>query len=274
MACEVKILCDSIAPNGVRLTTWELKYWRAIHAELLTHRQFSKNSGSSRAIPTAKLIQQIINDPAGPVSWGVNKAGMQAGGEMAGWRRKAAISIFMNLRWVAILAAWTLNKLGVHKQIVNRVLEPWMYITVVLSSTKWENFYNLRCHKDAQPEIQELAYKIRDLHQANKPTLNAFWHLPYITTAEAVAFNWDIKPLRKISVARCARVSYLTHGANKVDYEKDFKLHDQLAVSGHWSPFEHVATPLDSADKTSGNFHGWKQYREIAEMRTKLELVP
>jgi hypothetical protein len=154
-------------------------------------------------------------------------------------------------------------KLNLHKQIVNRIVEPWMWMTVICSATDYDNFFSLRCHPDAQPEIQKLAYMMRYAYENHEPTLLncGEWHMPFIQDDE---FNLDDETKRKISVARCARVSYLTHQGNR-DIDKDLELYDRLingSGKGHWSPFEHVAMATDSG-KSSGNFHGWLQYRKF-----------
>lgn len=264
MAYEVKILADSVGPNGVRLTTWQLTYPRFVHAELMTHRLFSRNSASSRAIPTKKLMDQICRDPALPVWWGKNQAGMQAREQFSkGSFRLAVIKfVWLKLRWIALLAAWMLTKLCLHKQIANRILEPWMFITVIVSATEWSNFFKLRCHPDAQPEIGFIAKWMQKEYGTSAPRqLQAGdWHLPFID--EPVGDSFDS---RKISTARIARVSYLTHDGKR-DLNKDIELHDMLSRSNHWSPFEHVAQAKGKWDLTwSGNFRGWTQYREMMD---------
>lgn len=267
MPYVAKILADSVGPNGVRLTTWELTYARFSHSQLLTHRLFSRNSASSRAIPTRKLMRQILRDPALPIFWGKNQSGMQARGELAGWRRWLAMQVWLKFRFVALAAAWTLYGLGLHKQLANRLLEPWMFITVIVTATEWRNWYRLRCHDDAQPEIQWLAQEMRRLHNESVPTrLEAGeWHLPLIHPGDKFEARFGWYKVQKIAVARCARVSYLTH-ANRRDYDEDVVLHDRLAKSGHWSPFEHVAQAQEENEvRWSGNFQGWTQYRELMD---------
>ena len=156
MTCTVKIIEDSLT-NGSRLTTYQLRYWRAIHAELMTHRVFSRNASSSRAIPVMKMLRQVWDDPAGPVHWGANQAGMQAHAELDGLRRKLSQAIWKWSGRAMCVAAWSMTKIGLHKQVANRLLEPWQYINVVLTATEFDNWFDLRDHPDAQPEIQELA---------------------------------------------------------------------------------------------------------------------
>lgn len=260
MAYEVKILRDSIAPNGKRLTTWELTYPRFVHAELMTHRLFSRNSASSRAIPIEKLIARVMEDPAMPVFWGKNQTGMQAAVELGEDERHLAKYRWLQARDEAVKHVKTLQAIGVHKQIANRLIEPWMWITVIVSATEFENWFHLRDHKDAQPELREVAARMQALYRAESPTPVPIggWHLPL------TGFPGDevlpLNDLIRVSIGRCARVSYLTHDGQR-DPEADIQLCDRLAKSGHWSPFEHAAQAMDSPEP-SGNFIGWRQFRK------------
>ena len=158
MTCEVKVIEDSINPyNKVRLTTLQLRYWRAIHGEFMTHRVFSRNASSSRAIPIKKFISQVWNDPAMPVHWGKNQAGMKARSELTPLQIKLCKFIWISASKVACIFAYLLSLVGLHKQIGNRILEPWQYISVIVTATEWDNWFELRNHPDAQPDIQELA---------------------------------------------------------------------------------------------------------------------
>ncbi len=266
---SVKILADSISPAKTRLTTWELTYPRMVHAEVMTHRLFSRNAASSRAIPIEKMIQRVIDDPAMPVWWGKNQPGMQAVAELDSDHRKAAEKSWLMARDWAVDAARKLADLGVHKQITNRVIEPWMHITVILSGTNFDNFWHLRDTwpvgqppGPAQPEFAFLVREMRMLYDSNVPVpkKHGEWHLPLIQEDES---SIDIKDLIKISVGRCARVSYLTHDGKR-DIKKDIELHDKLLKDGHFSPFEHCAEArLEKA--WWGNFCGFMQYRKTIE---------
>ena len=278
MAYKVKILADSIGDNGVRLTTWELTYPRFVHAELMTHRLFSRNSASSRAIPTKKLMRQIRRDPAMPVWWGKNQSGMQAREELTGWRLALARRVWLMARWGALFAAWSLTKIGLHKQIANRLLEPWMFITVIVTATEWDNWFRLRCHPDAQPEIgwvaKEMKRQYEDPNQIPRVLSPGEWHLPLIDFDDELKVVYPDRDsyFCKVSAGRCARVSYLTHDGKR-DGAEDVKLADKLMESGHWSPFEHVAQALPerfrdgafSNHSWSGNLRGWAQYRESVD---------
>lgn len=264
-----KVIEDSIAENGVRLTTLQLCYPRFIHAEFMTHRVFSRNASSSRAIPVAKMIEQVRNDPAMPIHWGKNQAGMQANEELAPMAQESARQLWMQAARDAASVAQVMADVGLHKQVANRILEPYQYMHVIVTATEWENFFELRNHPDAQPEIHALAKVMHFALAESRPVQRQEndWHLPYVTRAERVAFNNDLDLLLKLSAARCARVSYLTHDGQTPSVEKDVALYDRLVGSKplHASPIEHQATPLPEADMWSGNFRGWLQNRKIVE---------
>lgn len=271
---EAKIVADSKSPSGIRLTTFEFTYPRFIHSELMTHRAFSRNAASSRAIPVKKTLQRIWSNPAAPVHWGTNQAGMQASAELHGWRRWLAMKIWKLSSVSDVIFAWLLMKVGLHKQVANRVLEPAMHITTIVTSDQFglANFFHQRNHKDAQPEFAALAHKAWILYNTNEPELLKVgeWHLPYITNADRIEVKYyrglkeeeRIPALKAISVGRCARVSYLNHNGIR-RLQDDIDLHDKLKGSnpGHWSPFEHVAQAT-FLPQASGNFRGWKQYRK------------
>lgn len=262
-----KILLDSINDENHRLTTWILRYNRFIHAEMLTHRLFSKNSASSRAIPTTKIVSDIVEDPALPVWWGKNQSGMQALAELEENPRLLCKESWLESRDLMISKADEMLQLGLHKQIANRVLEPWFHITVLLTATEFDNFFSLRAHKDAQPEFQELAYKMLDEYNSSIPKYVApgQWHIPF---GDKMVDGLSIEQKIKVCVARAARVSY-NNFEGEINYEKDYELYDRLVSSGHASPTEHVAqapTAGDTKDfvaKHCGNFRGWIQYRKL-----------
>ena len=217
MSIKVKIILDSISYAGARLTTMELTYPRFIHAEFMTHRMFSRNAASSRAIPTRKMIQMVLDNPAIPIYWGKNRRGMSANKEIHSIKK--AKELWLQARDEAVNHAQWLYELGAHKQIVNRLLEPWKNITVICSATNYSNFYALRRHEDAQPEIHRLADMMFEAQEKSNVECRE-WHIPYIQNNEQ---DLDIEKKKKISVARCARVSYLTHDGKR-DIEKDLDL--------------------------------------------------
>ena len=263
MAYEVNIVADSVGPTGARITTFQLKYPRMIHSELLTHRMFSRNASSTRAIPTAKMIEWIEKDPAMPVYWGKNQQGMQATQELSEPYASRATEVWLKARDQAVRHAKTLTDIGVHKQIASRILEPWAHINVVLTATDFNNFFTLRCHPAAMPEIQVLAVQMARAYRASKPVHRQSllgWHIPFVTPDELT--DNTLVDCLKFSVARCARVSYLTFEGKQPDLKADIRLHDMLASNGHWSPFEHQAECSADSSRRSGNFRGWVQYRE------------
>jgi hypothetical protein len=258
---RAEIVADSVNPKGVRLTTWLLEYPLIVHGEHLRHREQSFSVASNRAIPTAKIIEKVTDDPFIPVSWGKNQRGMQADEELDATGQAAALSAWLVGRDAAIIAAQRLLNLGIHKQIANRVLNPWQWVTVVCSATRWDNFFALRAHKAAQPEIQRLAVMMVDAYHVAepRPLKPGEWHLPFIRENERG--EWETDSLKAFSAARCARTSLLNH-LGVYAPEDDFRLHAQLRGSQppHASPFEHVAQCCDDAESRR-NFHGWKQYR-------------
>ena len=263
MAFKVKIIKDSINANGQRLTTMELTQPRMIHSEFLTHRVFSRNAASSRAIPVQKMLSRVWNEPVVPVWLGKNQSGMQAKEELQGLRRALFLFLWLGASKLACMLAWLMMKLGAHKQLVNRVIEPWSWITVIVTATEWSNFFALRCHPDAQPEIQKVAMLAKQAYDESTPQLlgSSEYHLPLVDDLDILlneGFSMD--DVVKISVGRCARVSYLTHDGSR-DPKADIKLCARLLGSGHMSPFEHVARPTAN-NKFSGNFFGWEQYRK------------
>lgn len=264
---EAKVIEDSIYEGGQRLTTMQLKYQRFLHPEFMTHRVFSRNASSSRAIPVAKMLQQVYEDPAMPVEWGKNQPGMQARELLSAEDTESAKSSWLLAAKLAAGAAEALMETGVHKQITNRLLEPFQWIHVVVTATDWDNFFALRDHPDAQPEIRELARAMKAAMAASTPRVLGFgeWHLPYLDDAERLGL--PIKDQIACSVARCARVSYLRHNLTAPNLEDDKQLHDRLvlAVPPHMSPTEHQATPTLDTSKQA-NLRGWMQYRRQVEM--------
>ena len=265
MGYEAKVLLDSLSPGGVPLTTMEVTFPRFILPEFNTHRAFSRNSASSRAIPVKKLIDRVARDPFIPDYFGANQAGMQAPQELTGWRRWAARAGWVLASKVAVGLAKFFNWLGLHKQLANRVLEPFAWHTVIVTSTEWSNFFALRAHPDAQPEIQKLARLMLEAYNASEPQQLDYgdWHLPLVPDFEElfVEEGFSIEDIKKISAGRCARVSYLTHDQERAP-EKDIELCERLIAAGHMSPMEHVAQPHPDDERFFGNFRGWKQMRK------------
>lgn len=256
---KVEVVADTrSSEHGQRITTMACTYPRYIHAQMLTHRVFSRNAQSSRALPTRILMDNIRTNPVMPLRWGSNQRGMVAGDEVgfddilacqASWRRACD---------AALRSAEEMERAGLHKENVNRILEPFSTITAIYTATEWDNFFKLRCEEDAQPEIQKIAQMISTAMEKSDPVTSRH-HLPYVMREE-----YDSTALRemfKLSSARCARVSYLTH-EGKRDLVKDLDLADRLMTGGHWSPWEHPA--LSNPTRTmSANYRGWSSARKL-----------
>lgn len=289
---EVKVIADSTSTTtGVRLTTMSLRYPRFIHSEFMTHRVFSRNASSSRAIPVEKMLNKVLEDTAQPIHWGTNKPGMQAGAE---GDRDRGQHLWGAGRDAAVLVAKHLNKAGFHKQVVNRITEPYQFINVVMTSTQWGNFFELRDHPAAQPEFGELARTMKEAMRISEPDLlePKHWHVPYY---EDGVWTPDHKATASeaidTSVACCARVSYMNHEGKHPTKAENQQLAKRLADMKHLSPFEHQATPMRDSGKPlinkylnmhqggdtgwthvdrygnfwSGNLCGWVQFRQMME---------
>lgn len=288
---EAKVICDSVSPQGHRLTTFKLRYPRFIHAEFMTHRMLSRNASSSRALPVAKLLEEAGDSGkmALPIKWGTEKRGMQSGDEIAGEDIEAAKEIILDAADYAVSTALALMRLGLHKSICNRYLEPFTHINVVATATEWMNFFGLRLDTAAEPTMRALAEAMWRAYGESKPFDMTFgqWHLPFMADREyTVNRDNDIK----VSVARCARVSYESfETGQRSTVDEDLRLYDKLvgAQPIHASPAEHQATPDNAlltfpADEMPkayyaginrsigfahpeqhGNFVGWRQYRKM-----------
>lgn len=274
---KAELVTDSVSQAGVRLSTFVLTYPRFIHSEFMTHRVISRNASSSRAIPVHKFIEAITQNPAMPIAFTKNCKGMQAHEEIE--NQDDAVNVWLQARDAMMGFVQKLSDLGVHKQHANRLLEPFQHITVIASATDWNNFFGLRCHKDAQPEFQALASEMWKVYSQNDPKflMNGEWHLPFLSPEEhgelrqlffyqltSGEYFEKLKVLTKRSVARCARVSYNTHDGSSNTLEKDIELYDRLVAGEplHASPTEHQAMAMADKESQSGNFKGWKQYRK------------
>lgn len=285
---KVEVLAHSKSEHDVMAVSFYLMYPRFIHSEMMTHKDFSRSAASSRAIPVAKMLSQVWNRPAMPVHWGANIAGMQAKSELSGWKRRVAINLWMLAGKTACVFAWLLNKVKLHKQVANRILEPWQLMHVTLTTSKLANFFNLRIHPDAQPEICYLATEMKNTLIASNAVIlkKGQWHLPWIAPidfheAKEISFNLRIhqqEVLKRASTARCARSSYGTFAGER-SLIKDLELYDKLIVMKpvHASPAEHQVTPdnirgvihdMDSVEsiwsqpELHGNMIGWIQHRK------------
>lgn len=294
-----EIIADSITKHGHRLTTFVVTCPRIVLAEFNTHRMLSRNSASSRAIPFDTMVQKVLNEPFIPIKWQKDHKGMQGSEYLSGRMVELADGRWLAARDAAVQQATYLNKnIGVTKQFCNRLLEPFLYHTIIVTASEWENFFALRAHEAAEIHIQNLAYKMLDCYNESTPKLleAGEWHIPFGDRIDEnkIALEcgarddkedwetWKEKRKVEIATARCARVSYLNY-EGKDDYSADLKLHDRLASMGHWSPFEHCARAMTFDEMTtlslwhdewqeygvSGNFRGFVQYRKTFEGENK-----
>lgn len=246
MAYEAKILADSRAPSGHRLTSLQITLPRIVLAEFNTHRVFSRNSASSRAIPVEKMLKKVQEDPFIPIYWGKNQKGMQAEEELDGPAIEGLKALWLTEAHNAMWTAKEMMGIGVHKQITNRLLEPWLWHTVVVTSSEWENWTGLRRDKNAQPEIRKAADMIEECRANSQPKELGYgqWHLPYVPDLEKLlSENYTMQEIARVSCARAGRVSYETQEGTR-DVKKDFEMADRLQGPGHMSPFEHAARPM------------------------------
>jgi thymidylate synthase ThyX len=253
MSYKCEILKDSINPLGTRLTTMRLRFPRFILAEFNTHRKFSRNAGSSRAISIKRRIEMVDEDPVFPHEWGLAARTMHAEGSVDGITQIKAIACWRAAAKSAITFARQLENLGIHKQVVNRILEPFSWVDVIVSSTEWSNFFHLRVSPLAQPEMRYVAELMQIALQASTPSPLGWmdWHIPLADD-------------KMVAVGRIARVSYEAEA--KTD-EQERELAKSLMQNGHWSPFEHIAQAKANAPNASSrNFDsGWVQWRAMLD---------
>ena len=285
-AIRAQIVLHSASPyHSKPLVTMALTYPRFVHAECKTHRviswddlttlqqdvslmdekAFSRNAMSSRAVPIQKMIDQVFNDPAMPVQWGRNQPGMQAGAEIEDVGR--AQELWLRGASQAASLAEKMMDLGLHKQIVNRVLEPYQWMHTIVSFTESDNFFNLRLavKPDGTPMADPTMYALASvMHEAiaqSSPQRRDV-HMPYVSEMEMLECG-TLERAMLVSAARCARISYLNHDGTRPELLKDLQLAETLRSSGHASPFEHVAVAHDDHEHASRNFRGWTQMRDM-----------
>lgn len=245
-----------------------------IWAQMLTHRDFSRNGQSARAVPISALIQQTIDNKVTPIYWGANKSGMQANSEIPKELHAAANKIWREGALNARRTARKLDKLNLHKQIANRPLAPYQHIRVIITSTEWDNFYVLRKHKDAQPEIQAVADAMHTAMCGSTPRVlrRGEWHLPFIKTkrigSQTLYYSGSeqvtLGQAKKISASMCAQISFRAGDDN---IKKALTIFSKLATSTpiHASPFEHQAKAKILPFARCRNLVGWHQYRVDVE---------
>lgn len=275
---SAKVIADSIS-NGVRITSLQLHLPKFILAQFGTHRSFSRSSASSRAIPTDKIIKMVDEDYFKPIKWGKNKAGMSADTVLNQYEEMLANNIWRNAVENAIKSVRELQKLNVHKQTINRLLEPFMWVDTICTATEWDNFFNLRISEHAQPEMRALAEAMKEAMDNSKP-VERDYHLPYIRQDEIEVEDPKFEDFL-ISSARCARVSYLKHDQTKPSRADDLALAKKLYELSHWSASEHQAVSLTRGIDGCGdkgfskkdvknynlirNFKGWVQLRAMLD---------
>lgn len=256
------------------LWTFELMYPRYIHSEFMTHRVFSRNASSSRAIPVKRMIEQVRENTVIPPKVFMNQKGMVGETEADPFTTTAFHVLWEEAAENACKTAEMMERLGIHKQHVNRILEPFQFIKVIVTATDWYNFFVLRLAPDAQPEMRELANAIYDemnrYHNKAVGVLeldkeHSVVSLPYITDEDIKEIGKEeYHLLMKISAARCARVSYNNHDGSKPDIKKDLELYGHLYNSKHMSPMEHACI-RDEDYRKNANLNGWKSLRYLIE---------
>jgi thymidylate synthase ThyX len=280
MKTSVNIIADTVGVAGARITSFELTFPRYLLAELNTHKTLAKSCASSRAIPVTKRIQMIEDSPFIPSVFGKNRPGMQSTEDLDETATEMALDLWKRGIKSAVAVARELDKLGVHKQQANRILEPYTYVTDIVTGTEWANFFWLRNSKDADPEFHHMAKMMQEAYEKNTPKQWKY-HLPY---CDGLVFDPDkIDELFMISGARCARTSYKTFDGKLSTVEEDVSLcKDKLIPSGHLSPFEHAAeadsvywtTPVAALERGGyywknpsdhRHLYGWIPYRVKVE---------
>ena len=301
---SVKSIAASISEDtGARIDTLQVRYWRPIHGEVMTHRVFSRNASSSRAIPYLALT--VRDENIFIPQFRKNKPGMQPGDYLSAEEQVSAEAIWRDMAAYCLKGCAELSAkegLNIHKQWVNRPLEWFGYIDVLITSTDWSNFDALRIHGEAQDEIRILAEMMLEAREAATPKVlkHGEWHLPYITQQDVYdadniarqrALPGEVVPkviydltglkgleghhaisarnalLLAISTARCCRVSYSKHDGARPEIETDLNLYLRLAGADpkHASPLEHQARPLllSDQDYVQGNLKGFAQFRKF-----------
>lgn len=277
---RAEIIKDSINPIGKRITTWMLTYPRSIHSEFMTHRVFSRNAASSRAIPTNKMIEAIELQSAMPNRFGTLAKGMGDSGVMDSVAENQATHLIYQLRDQAIATVESLQSLNASKQLINRYMEPWMHMTVLATATDHRNFFALRAHPAAEPNFQELAYCMLECYLDSDPVFVDWgdWHLPGLRDSDVYLTTED---RLKFCTARACRASYVKFDSDLTP-DDAFRIHDDAVRNGHMSPFEHCAQAVQHDDYEYSNFDSvgfggasyWRQYRKMipGENRTTVDL--
>lgn len=309
---KVILVANSAAPTGERLVSFEVRTHRFTLAEWNTHCVFARNSASSRARPVGTVLEEYRGDPAYPIEWASERPGMSGGPPLDGEDQSYALGLWDDVRRYTgervgayIETAKEAGRPRVHKSLLNRLLEPMLWHTVLITASMYENFFDLRCSAHAQPEIRAAAEMMRELYgsQSPIPTGKGEWHLPYIRSNESVGgsnllgSDGETYDARVISASRCAATSYVAQWNEDKSYAHEIERYEGLVSNGHWSPLEHVATPWEenigfiSSDEILqagglfptqshhfryrryakvGKFPGWLQWRHVSEATVPL----
>lgn len=277
MMTSAKIVADTENLWGARITTFEVVAPRYLLAEINTHRVIARSAASSRAIPVMKRVDMVRTAPYVPEAFGKNRPGMQSDEEVSPEDSDKARAIWLGAANSAALYAEELHTLGVHKQQANRLLEPFVYYSGVMTATELDNFWELRDHADADPGFQLLARHMRKAYDSSKPR-KASHHLPY---TDDLFEGTPLSTMFLVSAARCARVSYNTFDGLRSTPDKDLKLCSTLISSGHMSPFDHpaISDTVRIHDRESGlltwqNPGAQRQYWGWIPYRTQMEDKP
>lgn len=280
MVVESKvILASKNYYTGDLLISYQIKCPVWVWYDILTHRCFSRNASSTRAIPCKTMRENTLKCPAIPTTFMKARKGMAANEPLSNGNQALSNGLFELINDELTKYHEEAEKLGMSKQDANILLLPFIHFDAIISGTDWKNFFKLRNNEAAKPDLHLLAKQMQDQYngivideERNLPheNNNAWiltqdeWHTPYVSTYSSLLAIDDLELLKKISVAQCARVSYGTDKLTKTTYDKDIELHDKLQSSGHYSPFEHIATPLKNKCRVD-NYNSWLQYRSFVE---------
>lgn len=264
---RAQILKDSVAPNGVRLTTIEVEYPHAVHKDIMTHRAFSRNFQSFRAMPPEDVIAKIEEDPFIPETFNSRVKGMHQGDELDKNTQEVLRLDWMTQIDSAIDIARNWLSHDVAKQQINFLLQDFTWIKGIITATEWDNFWGLRAdvidpNAQPRPEVKIIAQLMKKAYTNSEPQelQNGEWHRPLVFPEDEAVL--DERALNLLSAGRCARVSYDKHSLSE-PIASSLSRAEILMKNGHWSPVEHIATPGHEADKFSGNFRGWVQLRKL-----------
>lgn len=240
-----RVLCDSISPTGSRKLTYLIKLHRSLLAEYNTHRQVVRSVRSSRAVPIERTLQEVSTNPFIPM-FTANQSGMQGNLISDENLVSDAVDEWMRTLEDILYHVKKFQEMNIHKQDVNRLMEPFMEVEILTTGTEWENLFELRCDSAAAPSFQKVAKEMKHLYDTHEPTPLNFgdWHFPF---SDLMPEGLDLLTKLKIAVARCARISYNTHGG-EINVEKDLDLFNQLFSNKHWSPFEHISMCVDNSE--------------------------